>query len=301
MTWRPEICIYHGNCQDGFGAAWAVWKRWPDCEFAPAIYGKPLPDVTGKDVLMVDFSAKAEHLRASGARSLVVIDHHKTAQADLAELPTFDGSLEAIDFDHGIAVHFDMERSGAVLTWMFCHPAMAVPKLLEFIQDRDLWQFRWIGSREIHAFLSSYPFDFELWSQFAREIELPDGVPRFVGKGESVLRVHRQNTQKLLADAYMGSIDGHDVPMVNAPYNYASDVGNDLLTLYPDAPFAATWYYRSDGKVQFSLRSTDERADVSAIAKARGGGGHRNAAGFESQWGTIVIGPPIDEPAEPSS
>ena len=27
---KPDICIYHGGCDDGFGAAWAVWKRWPD-------------------------------------------------------------------------------------------------------------------------------------------------------------------------------------------------------------------------------------------------------------------------------
>jgi hypothetical protein len=38
---------------------------------------------------------------------------------------------------------------------------------------------------------------------------------------------------------------------------------------------------RSDGKRQWSLRSRGDGVDVSAVAKARGGGGHRNAAGFE--------------------
>jgi hypothetical protein len=25
---KPDICIYHGNCADGFGAAWAVRRRF---------------------------------------------------------------------------------------------------------------------------------------------------------------------------------------------------------------------------------------------------------------------------------
>lgn len=284
--WRPDVCIYHGNCQDGFGAAWAVWKRWPDCEFVPGFYGKPLPNVVGKNVLMVDFSAPADQLRALEARSLVVIDHHKTAQAELAGLPTFDGSqhgLNQIEFQEGIAVHFDMERSGAFLTWLFCHPGETVPKLLMLIQDRDLWLFKWVGTRETHAYLSSHPFSFSLWSTFADDVDDPPRMHDIFEQGAAVLRVHRENVKKLLADAYLSSIDGHDVPVVNAPYNYASDVGNELLTLYPDAPFAATWYRRSDGKLQFSLRSTADRMDVSAIAKAHGGGGHRNAAGFEAE------------------
>lgn len=27
MTDVKPLCIYHGNCADGFTAAWAVWKR----------------------------------------------------------------------------------------------------------------------------------------------------------------------------------------------------------------------------------------------------------------------------------
>jgi phosphoesterase RecJ-like protein len=34
-----------------------------------------------------------------------------------------------------------------------------------------------------------------------------------------------------------------------------------------------------------SLRSNDDRVDVSAIARAMGGGGHRQAAGFSTAMG----------------
>ncbi|MDE3070850.1 MAG: hypothetical protein KGJ43_08995, partial [Acidobacteriota bacterium] len=37
------------------------------------------------------------------------------------------------------------------------------------------------------------------------------------------------------------------------------------------------------GRHKISLRSTDGSVDVSAIARAQGGGGHRRAAGFSSE------------------
>ena len=87
MNLQPHLCIYHsGGCQDGFAVAWSIWRRWLDCNFAPGVYGQPLPDTAGLSVLFVDFSAKRDVLdvMAQTARSIVVIDHHKSALADLA-------------------------------------------------------------------------------------------------------------------------------------------------------------------------------------------------------------------------
>jgi len=84
----PDICIYHGNCADGFTAAWAVWKRFGDSvEYIPGVYGESPPDVTGKNVVIVDFSYKRPVLleMTKTARTVLVLDHHKTAEADLAQ------------------------------------------------------------------------------------------------------------------------------------------------------------------------------------------------------------------------
>jgi len=42
------LCIYHGNCADGFGAAWAVRHALGDrdVEFHAGVYGNPPPDVS---------------------------------------------------------------------------------------------------------------------------------------------------------------------------------------------------------------------------------------------------------------
>ena len=54
---RKTMCIYHGNCADGFGAAWVVRQALgADVEFVPGVYGQDSPNVTVKDVVLVDFS-----------------------------------------------------------------------------------------------------------------------------------------------------------------------------------------------------------------------------------------------------
>jgi hypothetical protein len=72
------ICIYHGNCADGFGSAWVV-RRWAkeegvldDFEFFPATYQKAPPDVEGKNVVMVDFSYKLIPLKSWGYGSTTI-------------------------------------------------------------------------------------------------------------------------------------------------------------------------------------------------------------------------------------
>lgn len=297
--WRPDICVYHGGCDDGFGAAWAIWKRWPDCRFIPGFYGKELSvdEFAGRNVLFVDFSAKRDALEGMGrsARSIVILDHHKTAEAELApfredysdrtdgltgmpeELPgLFGGRWDRLP----VIAFFDMQVSGAVMAWEFAHGIKRndpPPRFLAYIQDRDLWRHAFGDrTRQFSAALRTYPMEFELWDRLAQD---PDAL---IPEGEIVLRAHQSNLRKIIAEAYTTDIGGHAVPVVNAPYHYASDAAHELLIANPGAPFAACWFQRADGKRQWSLRSEDNRVDVSSIAKMFGGGGHRNSAGFET-------------------
>lgn len=284
---KPDICIYHGSCDDGFTAAWAVWKRWPDCVFFPGIYGKEPPAVAGKRVLMVDFSyprAVLEKLSET-ATDITIIDHHKTAQADLETFAILN-PVDADDIDAvlpstqpglgNIRAWFDMAQSGAAMTWKFVHPDTITPKFISYVEDRDLWRFRYGDeTKQFSAALRTYSMDFATWDK------LVPAVYDMVDDGKAVLRSHNANIEKFCKDAYLSSIGGHDVPTVNVPYHYASDVAHVLLQKFPDASFAACWFRRADDMVQYSLRSDDMRVDVSEIAKLFGGGGHRNAAGFQ--------------------
>ena len=71
MSYRPDICIYHDNCDDGFAAAWVIHKKWNGVDFRPCNYGHPAPDqnIDGKHILIADFSFPAETLIALAGRA----------------------------------------------------------------------------------------------------------------------------------------------------------------------------------------------------------------------------------------
>ena len=304
----PDICIYHAPCQDGFTAAWAIWKRWPDCEFVPGVYGAVPPDVTGKHVLLVDFSYKRpviEALRLS-ARSITIIDHHKSAEADLAEYRLSEGgalaSFATLDAAYASAPDgpatvqalFDMTKSGAMLAWEWALPGAPAPWLVRHVQDRDLWTFHLTGTRAICADLFSRDYDFATWSDLAAQLATEDGTRRLIAGGEAIERKHHKDIAELLAICTREMvIGGHRVKVANLPYTLSSDAAGLLAE---GMPFGACYYENSKAERVFSLRSRAGGLDVSTAAVAYGGGGHAAAAGFTAPpaWEGDRIPPETD-------
>jgi len=297
MVWRPDVCIYHGGCDDGFGAALAVWKQWGDAvQYVPAYYGEPLGvDCAGKNVIMVDFSLKRQPMENLGrsAASVVVLDHHKTAQEELHPWTIGDENVDlgakleqvgtnlALNQMEGvlpILAYFCMNKSGARMAWEFCLPRVPIPALIAAVEDRDLWRFHIPSTKYVSAALRTLPHDFSLWNGLTY-----GDLGTLIIEGVAVLRGHTKNISEFVKHRYWTDVGGHKVPVVNVPYHYASDTANEILAVEPTAPFAACWFRRSDGRVQWSLRSEDSRVDVSEVAAKMGGGGHRNAAGFEQE------------------
>lgn len=270
-----DVCIYHSNCADGFSAAYAVFKKFGEnCIYHPGRYGEVPPDVTDKDVVLVDFSYKRDVLlkMAETAKSITVLDHHKTAEADL--------DFNQQDLAEGdycpIHVVFDMNKSGAVITWEFFHPGVPVPRLLKHVQDRDLWKFELEGTKEIQAAVFSYPYEFEVWQTLIDSCER--NSYDLIHEGRVIMRKQMKDINEFIdATAHELIVGGYLVPALNAPYFWSSEAGHILCE---ENPFAACYWKTKDGW-QFSLRSTDEGVDVSEIALLYGGGGHRNAAGFK--------------------
>ena len=284
-----KLCIYHGNCADGFGAAYAVRKRYgEEVEFYPGVYQQDPPDVTGRDVIMVDFSYKRPVIEAMAqdANSILILDHHKRAEEDLRQWKR-EAQEEPQDYTEWnpgalstplVCAIFDMERSGAMIAWSFFHPFEPIPQLFKHIQDRDLWQFKLPGTREIQANLFSYPYDFESWDFMVKGSDNPEELALFAAQGAAIERKHFKDIAELLkVTTRRMNISGYDVPVANLPYTMSSDAGHQLAL---GEAFAACYWDTPDGRV-FSLRSSEHGLDVSEIAKQFGGGGHRNAAGFK--------------------
>lgn len=292
------LCLYHGNgCTDGYAAAWAVRRALGDgVEFHAASYGGAVPDVRDRDVLMVDFSYKRPVIdeMSRSAKSILILDHHKSAAEDLRGLIDVPKTWQEWIFAaRGLgrdaagacpaASLFDMERSGAGIAWDYLHPGASRPALIGLVEVRDLWRRAdplWDQARAAHAYVNSFPFDFEQWDLHVNFFE-GDESGRLIEEGDAILRQHDINVAAAVSATTRWMVIGSiEVPVCNLPRNMTSDGCAVMLEHFPVAEFVASYY---DGRISryFDLRSSDDRMDVSRIAVTYGGGGHRNAAGFK--------------------
>lgn len=289
MTTAPPIVIYHADCWDGFCCAWLMHRYYPTrCSFHAAHYEELPPNVRGRRVFILDFSYSRSVLEtlAKEAEALIVLDHHKTAEAELAGLPYCT---------------FDMDKSAAQLTWDWLvkegHATSSRPEtpqapplvraipesatadsgapwLVDYTADRDLWRFQLPRSREINAALRSYPLDFDVWDR----LDNSDGfnLSAFADEGAAILRAEGVAVRAHVAGAKEIEFDGYRVLATNATWLHSEIAGK----LAEGRPFGATWFER-DSVHQWSLRSDEHGIDVGALARKHGGGGHVHAAGFE--------------------
>lgn len=279
------LVLFHGGCTDGLTAAWVAVRSLGDAEAIPVLYGAPPPEVTGRDVYILDFSYKRPVMEAirDKARSLIVLDHHVTAKDDL------EGLLPPVSRTSRSGMIFDMSRSGARLAWDFfvaqsiehwasegapCPLLGRAEWLVDHVQDRDLWEWALPNSRLVSAAIEAYPRTFEAWDRLAAM------RPQQLALDGKVIENYRERCIEAAVElARWVSIGGLTVQAANvSEMRFASDTAHQLAL---GKQFGATYWIRKDGRVQFSLRSTDGGVDVSGVAKTYGGGGHVHAAGFE--------------------
>lgn len=266
------IILYHANCNDGSTSALAAWLKFGDegHRYIAVTHGKPPPpEVAGQDVLIVDFSYPRDILLAMKARSILILDHHISAQKDLTQ---------PFPANSHITAHFDMNRSGAMITWQYFFPDAPIPLLIKLIQDRDIWINAYPQSPFLTYGLTVFSTDFRDWKTL---IDQPAILDKTIEAGESIFDYMHKQIARIKVNRKIHSIAGFKVPVVNAPSFMVSDLLHEILNDEPTAPFAAAYNDIIDqGLRNYSLRSENHREDVSVIAKKYGGGGHRNAAAF---------------------
>ena len=203
------LVIYHANCTDGFGAAFAAWLKLGDeAEYRACHYNQECfqdgETVHNREVYILDFSFPRDIMNwlFRDAKRVVWLDHHKTAfemwcggyrRGDRYQAIPLGG---ADPLKHYIIL--DDNFSGAYLAWEYFHPGTEVPMLIQHIDDRDRWQFKLDGSKELHAALASHkPWTFDQWKVWINDWDLIHGDDMRL-EGLAILRAHNQNVQALL-------------------------------------------------------------------------------------------------------
>ena len=268
------LVLYHGrNCPDGFAAALAAWLFYEGkAEMLGLDHGDiksvtDLPALEGRAVYILDFSFDEVILSGIEERAakLVLLDHHKSAAEKLTGFACRCG-----------VVHFDMSKSGARLAWEFFQPNRAVPDLVRFVEDRDIWVWQYPESPAFLAALDMEPMDLPRWAEIAAFT--PEQLSAFMARGHAM----DEKFSKLAADIAEGaqpiSFNGQQGVMVNAPGMFHSLVGDTLAK--QSGSFALLWTVGKGGVVKAGLRSRNG-FDCIPLAESMKGGGHAQACGFK--------------------
>lgn len=265
---RQIVVLYHSGCPDGFGAAYAAWKKFGDgAEYIPVKYGEVSPEeLAGRDVYLVDFCYESDEQMRQLVRTtnrFVVLDHHESSRERAEKVP-----------DHV----FDTKRSGATIAWSYFHPDAPIPRLMQYLEDGDLYRYSLPETRDIFSYLLVLPFEFSAWDELALGLEDDERRAQILGKAHAYTEFFEALAKSSIERAKKVRFEGYEVyfAVTHPDITMKSYVGNALYTKYP--PFALIVTAHPDG-YGVSIRSNGS-VDVAKIAEKFGGGGHPGSAGF---------------------
>lgn len=268
-------CFYHSADLDGRCSGAIVKRFHPSCELVGINYGQLFPwDTIQPDeiVFMVDFSLQpfTDMIRLKSAcRELVWIDHHKSAieERNLAGVPFCGRQV--------------VGKSGCELVWDYL-ALSDMPRAVFLLGRYDVWD--WMnhsGSIEFQKGLWQFdtdPNNSEFWQRLFVDEDLVDEI---IHKGALLLAAQKKdNSSYLRACGFETELDGLRCLAVNKGMTNSTVFDSGYDPEKHDAMLSFCWY-RDKWKV--SLYSAKSAVDVSVVCKARGGGGHAGAAGFQCE------------------
>lgn len=261
------MIIYHRGCSDGLCAAAVASIFTGDKNFIACNAGQthelelPLNTTdTVESIWLVDLSARLDTIQkweALGYR-VVMMDHHELSEGVVVR----EGDVH------------DKTRSGARIVYdYFKHlPVEEQPseRVIDYVQDRDLWQWKLPNSKAVNAYLGTVDPTPEAWIDLLCTTVL---IGELAHTGNALLKLIDQHVQKCASKVIK-------VGKVGIVYctSFVSEVGDRLLKDNEDIDIAAMIMQES-----VSLRSRPG-TDVSSICRQFGGGGHKQAAGFKTEF-----------------
>lgn len=272
--------VSHAHCLDGVGAACVMAEMCGTEKFfycAPHKVDDVLmqayydPERVGP-VITVDCSPSLEMCERIEKEMwpVYVIDHHASHRY-----------LESFDF-----AMFRTDSCGTKLAYEVCSgavgPDRGIARFVEVVDDYDLGRFLDVRSSDLALLCSTFGpgFIFDRRS-FVRGLTILD-LSEVTHTLPYLRREHDAIVEKTVRRARVKSVgfDGsmYDVAVAVTSPQYVNDVARALLNAYERVDAALC--VKPSSKMVAARTTSDRTLDVSAVAEAHGGGGHRNAAAF---------------------
>jgi oligoribonuclease NrnB/cAMP/cGMP phosphodiesterase (DHH superfamily) len=277
-----DIVVFHYPCYDGLVASWVVYhyhkKHGMEIELYPIQHGEEFDyeKVRNKKVLFCDFSPKRDVLEniETKVKKIQILDHHKTAEE----------ALRGKDY-----AKFDMNQSGAGLTWRYFYPDEKIPDFVRYIEDRDIWTWKYEETKPFtlgfYDLCEDYYEDDNFIELYNKCYNAMENTKPFIDHGYKLMnRINERIKETIDTEVIKGTYNNMNCRIIMCSREIVSDVGSKVSETFD---FAVLWNndMTDSGEYKISLRSNAKNnrcADVAMIAQHFGGGGHMHAASFLS-------------------
>ncbi len=263
-------CFCH-NDFDGRAAGAIVKLKLAECKIIEIDYRDEFPlETIKKDetVFILDYSIKPEVMEKllDITDGVIWIDHHQTS-IDMYK-----------DFKRPIKGIREVGTAGCLLTWKWFNSDKRPPKGILYIHDWDTWKKEY-GAITDHFNAGLYLYDtsptnIEFWRQLISE---DSGLLNdILDKGNIILKYRKQWYNDFYnLWGYEAIFEGHVCAVMNLA-RIGSDAFGDKIEAYK-----ICICYAHDGE-QFTVSLySGQGVDVKELAEKYGGGGHKEASGFQ--------------------
>lgn len=278
-------CIaFHDSCTDGAMAATiALVALDPKpTQVVACRYDDPLPpqlvrggrlatDPTGTNSIPVSEGPKVGRLLCLDWCPTHAQLRHLMAEWDFVFVIDHHASREWLPQLFPDNCYFDAQYSGAMLAWKWFHGNTPPPPVVEYVQDRDLWQWRLPNSRAVSQVIWN-----NLGFQFLESLLVDFPLESMVRIGDQLLQQQSDEIAQLAGTCFPVKMRGQYVVLTNAPI-HPSEVCELLLRRWSLVETVAAFRFLNAERVRLNIRSRTGKAQQ--LAEAYGGGGHPNSAG----------------------
>ncbi len=294
-----NIVIYHNADPDGiFSGAIALQALGEGTTCIGYHYGWETQHIIQKcndaNVFMLDvtFVPEAMSRLANECNSLLLIDHHASAKADI------DWIMEANAQSNFTYVFEDDQWGAAKKTWEFFNPEKPLPTIIEEVAGYDM--FRWIKSDEHRWETYTVPLRYAVDVHTTPEAvlrhfdfkESTGVIEAFAMQGRAIYQYIAAKNYRLASNETATFRTRFLTNDSKTQYNVLAinrDIGGDFFKNIPrDGIDFFVGFFLTNKGWQVSLRPGSADVDLGEIAKAFGGGGHRNAAGFHLKTSNLL-------------
>jgi oligoribonuclease NrnB/cAMP/cGMP phosphodiesterase (DHH superfamily) len=273
-----DYIVFHKNCPDGIGGLWTAEHYKKGAIYCPISPGEDpfLGNIDNKSILFVDVCPQPTYVlnNVTKIRKLTILDHHKSSKELMEEILKHEFA--------NIEIVFNLKLSGAQIAWDYFFPSQNRPFFIDYIGDRDLWNWLLPFSEEINFAINKH-LTLEEMSGYLEDEDA--SFQKLLAEG-TILKAENKREIKTIADTARKEFfiygDKTFSVMVTENENrpLTSDIGNFLCENFQEIDFAVITFHGGN-YLSVSLRGIKDRCpDLSVIAKTFGGGGHPSAAGF---------------------